>query len=162
MNIIWVSALAESLSAALSALCSAKPPFKLCDRFKVEARGDSVIIVGSRAAGVALKYGEGYRAVLAAPWGVYILTYAPGKSTVVSGEACTMVSRVAGGECPRLKYEVWCRWCVAPDGRRYRRCWADATAKSEAVKRGLAQLGLSDIGEERLEEVLKALSSICS
>jgi len=162
VNILWVTVLAKSFNTALSSLCHAKPPFKLCDKFKIEQRGDYVIISGSRAVGVATKHGEGYRAVLMDGKSLYVIVYAPNEEIVVSGEACTLVSKVAEGECPRLKYEVWCRWCTAPSGKRYRRCWADVTAKSDTVKRALAQMGLNDIEEKRLEEVLKALSSICS
>jgi len=162
MNIIWVTVLTKSFDAALSSLCHTKPPFRLCDKFKVEYRDGFAVIVGSRAVGIATKYGDGYRAVLIVDRTLYIITYAPSDSSLVSGEACTLVSKTAEGECPRLKYEVWCRWCVAPNGKRYKRCWAEVVAKSDAVKRVLSQLNLNDIDEEKYNEVLKTLSSICS
>jgi len=162
MNILWVTILAKSLNAALSSLCYAKPPFKLCDKFKIEQHNDYVVIIGSRAVGIATKHGDGYKAMLMDGKSLYVVIYAPNEELVVSGEACTLVSKVAEGECPRLKYEVWCRWCTSPNGKRYKRCWADVATKSDEVRRVLTQLGLSDIEEKRLEEVLKTLSSICS
>lgn len=161
MEIVWVAALAKSFEDALRLLCQMARPLRLCDDFRVEWRGERALIVGSRAAGVAVKYGEGYRAALLSSGRLYVVTYAPSDKRVVSGESCASVERIARGECPRLKYEVWCRHCVSADGRRYRRCWAEAEAKSEEVKKALPRLGLGDIGEDRLDEVVRTLSSIC-
>jgi len=161
VEIVWVAALAESFEGALRLLCQMARPLRLCDDFRVEWRGERALIVGSKAAGAAAKHGDGYRAVLLASGRLYVVTYAPGDKNVVSGELCASVERVARGECPRLKYEVWCRHCVSADGRRYRRCWAEAETKSEEVKRALQRLDLGDIGEDRLDEAVRVLSSIC-
>jgi len=202
VNLFWITVLSDSLDSALSLLCKAKPPFRVCDKFVLldlnslcnvtEARSDkklkagntktgdcfvsllsnfcerlkdragALVVVGSKAVGIATKHGDGYRVILTTDWGLYFLTYAPSKEVVVTGEVCSTVGKVAGGECPRLKYEVWCRWCNAPDGRRYRRCWADVVTNSEGVKKRLAQLKLHDIDERELDATLKTLSSICS
>jgi len=201
VNLFWVTILSDSLDTALSLLCKAKSPFRMCDRFtvlelhslcstvdaysermlkdgkekvggkftllsdfcnKLKGQREMLLIVGSKAVGIATRYGDGYRAVLTTEWGLLFLTYAPSKEAVIVGENCSMIAKVAGGECPRLKYEVWCRWCNAPDGRRYRRCWADVATNSDGIKRGLSQLKLHDIDEKELDNVIKTLSSICS
>jgi len=161
VEVVWVAVLAESLEGALRLLCQMARPLRLCDDFRVERRGERAFIVGSKAAGVAVKRGDGHRAVLLTDGRLYVITYAPSDKSVVSGELCASVERVARGECPRLKYEVWCRHCVSANGRRYRRCWAETEAKSEEVKRALQRLDLSDIGEDKLDSVVGALSSIC-
>jgi len=200
VNLFWVTILSDSLDTALSLLCKAKPPFRICDKFAVQelnglcsavcgergskgrkaetsgsaalhlgdicerlkGRGEVLLVVGSKAVGIATRYGDGYRAILTTERGLLFLTYVPSKEAVIVGENCSMIAKVAGGECPRLKYEVWCRWCNAPDGRRYRRCWADVATNSDSIKRGLSQLKLHDIDEKELDNVIKALSSICS
>jgi len=161
VEVVWVAVLAESFEDALRLLCQMARPLRLCDDFRVERRGGRAFIAGSRAVGAAVEYGEGYRAVLLSGGRLYVVTYAPSERKVVSGEACASVERVARGECPRLKYEVWCRRCVSADGRRYRRCWAETETKSEEVRRALFRLGLGDIGEDKLDEVVRVLSSIC-
>lgn len=101
---------------------------------------------------------------------ILIATYVKSEEFRVEGEVCTDVERLGAGECKRLSYEVYCRYCRSADRKRYERCWAEAETDDRQVKAALEKLGLrysygryesAPLDRRQAEELAKVLKSIC-
>jgi len=119
-----------------------------------------------------LKPGEAARLVLQhrERFAALFVTYVRAREVRVEGEVCIDVEKLDEGECRRLSYRVYCRYCRSADGRRYARCWAEAETDDRQVRAALEKLGLrytygryesEPLDRGKVEELVKVLKSIC-